>query len=234
LNISSIFLACAPLIVKAPLRYSGLTLCAWQVVALTVADFGWDAKPFRITTWEYDPASGVPTVTLQEEQPSAYTWLYDMASAAPDTPSTTLINPLLLPVPSGVTLTATTEVQQDGTVIAALEADWTVAGHAFVTSYEVRWRLSAGPGTWSTTQVPAPATRALLAPVVVGAAYDVEVRSVGGLVRGGWSGTASSSVGQDTTPPGPPSSPTVTPLSRRKSASPQLSRSSRASLSPTW
>ena len=61
----------SPLILKAPMRYAALRLAVWDTVALTVPEFGWTAKPFRITSWDMSPAEGTINAVFQEEQVAA-------------------------------------------------------------------------------------------------------------------------------------------------------------------
>lgn len=202
----------APLIVKAPLRYASLQLTVWQTVAVTLADFGWSAKPFRITSWTFNPSDATVTATLQEEQVAAYAWVYEDAATVPDVPDTTLISPLNIPAPTGVTLTATTSLQGDGGTAPALAVAWTAAAHAFVTAYEVQWQDGSGP--WSSQQVAAPTTRLVIAPIITGQSYAVRVRALAGMVNSDWSGTASGTGAPDTTAPSPPTAMSVAAVPR--------------------
>jgi len=191
------------LTLRAPLRYEHIQLSVWQTVAVSLADFGWTLKPFRVTAWTFDPSSGVVTVTLQEEQVNSYAWLYDEADNVPEVPDTTLVNPLDIPAVVGVTLTAATDMLPDGTVVPSLLITWQATPHPFVTAYEVQWR-ELPDGDWNSVEVPSDARRYMLAPVKVGIGYDVRVRAIAGLVRGAWSSTSNGQGAADTTPPGPP------------------------------
>jgi hypothetical protein len=191
--------------VKAPLRYASLTICAWDVVALTVPDLGWSAKPFRLTSWEFNPSEGSIVVSMQEEQPSAYTWYYDVASALPDSPTTTLVSPLSLPAPSSLSLTSTATINADGSVVPALLVSWSEATNPFVNADEVQWRAGSGD-SWKSIQVGAGVGHARIAPVIIGTSYDVRVRAVSGLVYGPWTGTGNITASADTIPPGAPTS----------------------------
>jgi hypothetical protein len=193
------------LTLRAPMRYEHLQLTVWQMVAVTMADFGWSAKPFRVVSWSFDPVSGLINITLQEEQANSYAWTYDAAELIPEVPDTTLVSPVDLPEPTSLSLSATTTLQADGTVAPAIVATWAAAPHPFVTSHEVQWRAQPS-GPWSALEVPSGTNRAVLAPVLVGQGYDVRVRAVGGLARSDWSATASINGAPDTTAPGVPSS----------------------------
>ncbi|MBK1656838.1 phage tail protein [Paracraurococcus ruber] len=199
----------APLVVKAPLRYAGLTLKVWDTVALTLPDFGWSAKPFRVVAWSFDPAQGTVNATFQEEQVAAYAWTYDVAAGVPNVPTTTLVDPLTIPAPTGLTIAATTALQGDGGTVPALAVSWTAAAHPFVTAYEVNWRVT-GSTPWATVQVADPSTRFVIAPVLSGVGYDVRVRAIAQLASSPWTGTATATGAPDTTAPGAPTGATVT------------------------
>ena len=191
---------------EAPLRYSGLTFAVWDMVAVTLPDFGWTAKPFRIIAWSFSPSEAAVNVTLREEQPSAYAWLYDDGAFGPDAPDTTLVSPLLIPAPTGLTITPTTQQQPDGSLVPALLVEWTFGGHPFVTGFEVQWRVD-GTTDWNSMQVGEGARRAVIAPVIIGVAYDIRIRALGSLARSAWSSVADGTGAADTTAPDTPGSP---------------------------
>ena len=192
------------LTIRCPVRYAGLRYVVWQMLSVTLPDFGFAAKPFRVVSWTFDPQTGVVNLTLREESAASYAWLYDDPSEYPEAPDTTLIDPLTIPVPQDLVLIATTALNADGAAMPALELTWTASPHAFVTATEVQWRVSAGPGAWSSAEVPAGTTRYIIAPVVVGQLLDVRVRAVAGLVRSAWSATINGLGVVDTTAPGVP------------------------------
>lgn len=194
--------------IRCPVKYAGLRYVVWQTINVTLADFGFTAKPFRIVSWTFDPVAGIVNLTLREESAASYAWLYDDPAAYPDAPDSSLIDPLTIPVPSGVTLTPTTVLNADGAAVPAVEVTWTASAHAFVTAYEVQWRVTSGPGPWNSIEVRG-VTRAIIAPVIIGQGLDVRVRAVAGLVRSAWSSTANGSGAPDTTAPATPTGLTI-------------------------
>jgi hypothetical protein len=195
--------------VKVPLRYASLTLCGWDVVALTVPDLGWTSKPFRIVAWEYDPARGQCSASLQEEQATDFSWTYDAAAAALDTPSTTLTSPLGLPQPNTLVLSSTTQINADGSVLPALQVTWAEAYSAFVNANEVQWRQGSGD-PWHSMQVAVGVGRAIIMPVQMNADYDVQVRAIGGLVYGPFTSIASITIGTHVASPPVPTGASCT------------------------
>jgi hypothetical protein len=209
-----------PVVVKVPLRYEWVSLCCWQVVSLTVPDLGWSNKAFRITAFEIDPTSAAVTATLQEEVAAAYAWLYDKFIPDGDNPENTLISPIDIPAPTGVTVSPSTALQGDGAVVPALLIEWVPSSHAFVTAHEVAWRVSGGgDGDWNTIQVNADTNRALISPVMVGTTYNVRVRAVASLARSQWTAAVDGTGAPDTEAPGLPTLITATGILRGVSLS---------------
>tara|TARA_R110000751_G_scaffold307640_1_gene430335 strand:- start:22919 stop:26527 length:3609 start_codon:yes stop_codon:yes gene_type:complete len=201
----------APLTVRAPLRYAAIQFSVWQTVTVTLADLGWNAKPFRVTSFSFDPSSGGCTVELTEEQVAAYAWLYDQAIAVPDSPNTTLIDPLTIPAPTNLVAASSTAIQPDGSIAPAIDVSWTASNHAFVTAHEVQWRVPAGE--WLSRDVAMPTVRLVLEPVVSGVLYEVQVRGITGLARGPWIATSQTATA-DTTAPGIPTGISMTGVLR--------------------
>lgn len=195
----------AALTIEATVRYSGIAWSVWDVLAVTLPDFGWSAKPFRIVAWSFSPAEGTVSLTLQEEQSSSYSWFYDLADDAPDVPSTTLVSPLSIPAPTGLTITPTTQQQADGSVAPALLVTWTASAHPFVSAYEVQWRPT-GWTDWNSLTVQGGTTRAVIAPVIINWGYDVRVRAVATLARSAWTAVGNGTGAPDTTAPDVPTS----------------------------
>lgn len=136
----------------APMKYGALRLACWQMVSVTHPDFGWDAKPFRVESWRFDPSSGEIVVSFREENAGNYAWTWENRVAEPPFPPTTLVSPLDIPAPTGLTATPSTVMQPDGSLAASLIITWNAAAHPFVTSHEVQWRLPNGE--WSGLEVP--------------------------------------------------------------------------------
>lgn len=176
----------APMTFRAPLKYgSGLRLAAWDVVAVTQPDLGWAAKPFRLTQWNFDPASAAITVEMQEELPSAYAWSWDLAQPTPDVPRTTLANALSRPVPpAGLGFAEGLYATRDGAgVRTQLTLTWAPVPNIFVRDYEVQYR-SVAEAAWRPAP-PSDATSAVIADLAAGT-YLVQVRARTGYASSDW------------------------------------------------
>jgi hypothetical protein len=201
------------LTVRVPVKYAGLRYCVWQTLNVTLADFGWTNKPFRIVAFAFDAESGVINLTLREESANSYAWQFGDAQPLPLAPDTDLVDPLAIPAPIGLTVTASTALQADGSVAPALTATWTGSAFAFLIGHEVQWRV-VGATDWNSAEVPFGTNRFAVAPVLVGTAYQVRVRGVTGIARGDWSGVTTATGAADTTAPDAPTSLSATGITR--------------------
>lgn len=131
------------LTLKAPVRYAGIRYVIWQTLAVTMADFGWTDKPFRIVNLTFDPQSAIFTLTLREESAGSYAWDYDAANGY-TAPNTSLVNPFSIPAPAGLTVSEEIYVTSAGAGVqtrAVLE--WLAPAHPFVVGYDVQIREAA-------------------------------------------------------------------------------------------
>lgn len=223
------------LTVRVPVKYAGLRYCVWQTLNVTLADFGWTNKPFRIVAFTFDADSGIINLTLREESAASYSWQFGDASPLPLAPDTDLVDPLTIPAPSSVLVTPSTALQADGSVAPALVVTWTPSPFAFLVGHEVEWQLAnthriTEGGTARTTEagiarateafalnsteVPVGVNRHIIAPVLVGTNFAVRVRGVTGIARGAWSSTATGIGAPDATAPDAPTNLGATGITR--------------------
>lgn len=198
--------------IQVPLKMTGHQISVWTTIGLTVAALGWTNKPFRVQSWTFDPVSSVITITAQEEASSSYTWVYSDAGPDLSGTDTTLVSPLDIVPPDNLTLTPTTALQGDGGTVPALLVEWDAQANPYVTSTEVQWRVD-GDGAWSSVEVPAPAVKVTLAPLLSGTDYDVRVRVRSGFRVSDWTATETDTAAADTTPPSVPGSVSATGIS---------------------
>jgi len=198
--------------IQVPLKMTGQQITAWSTIGLTVAALGWTNKAFRVQTWAFDPVSSVITITAQEEASSSYTWIY--SDAGPDLSDTdpTLISPLDIIAPAGLVLTPTTALQGDGGTVPALLVEWTAQANPYITSTEVQWRVD-GDSDWSSIEVPSPAVKVVLSPLLSGVDYDVRARVRSNMRVSDWTSTETDTAAADTTAPSVPGSVSATGIS---------------------
>lgn len=149
-----------------------LNLSVGDVCTVTHPTPGWSAKPFQVEeiTINYD---GTCRVALLEYDSSIYT--YDPASEQLAYADTDLPNPFALDAPSAFTITETTYLNSDGSVIPEIKVEWTAPADAFVDFYEFQFKKTTD-SEWVSVTTPEPFYIEDFA--VVGDTYDLRVRSV--------------------------------------------------------
>lgn len=173
------------LTIRVPVQYKGVRFYPWQTLSVTLADFGWDAKTFRVMSWAFSPDSGVIILTLREETPQSYAWTYDDLGAVGTAPDTNLVDPFVIGAPSGLAMTEGLYVTREGTSVRARATlAWVRPGHPFVIGYEAQYR-TAGVGDWRFASVTLGETTATIDDVAPGE-YEWRVRAYSSVARGAW------------------------------------------------
>lgn len=170
--------------IRAAMKYAQLDLSVWQTVAITIADLGWQEKPFRITGWSFSPATGLITLTMQEEQVASYAWSFDEAATVPAFPDTTLIDPFAMPAPAGLGVAEELYVTRDGAGVRTKAVlTWVPPAQPFITGYDVEFKEAADEA-WR----PAPPTAEARGEVLDLAAgtWDFRVRARSSVASGAW------------------------------------------------
>ena len=174
-----------------------------DVVTLTHESMGWVDKEFRVTDLVLLD-TGEVSVGLKEHIAAIYPWVE--AAEGPASAASTLPNPLDIAAPTSLTITETTYVENDGTVIPEVQAAWTAANDKFVESYELQFKLSADSVYQSVITVE---PRFLATNLQVGDTYNIRVRSINGIgIRSAWLAATYTILG-DTTGPATPSGLTI-------------------------
>lgn len=132
------------LTLRVPVKYAGIRYVVWQMLSVTLPDFGFAAKPFRITDLAFDPATGLLTLTLREESAASYAWTWNQAAAPALAPNTALVDPFAIPPPPGFSVTEDLYVTAGGGGVKTRAVlRWQPPPHPFVTGYEWRARPAA-------------------------------------------------------------------------------------------
>ena len=113
-----------------------LQLTVGDVVTVTHPTPGWDEKPFQVEeiVLNYD---GTCALSMLEYDSTIYTW--EEGQVQKTYSDTNLPNPFTVKPPTNLTVTETTVVAQDGTLLPSLRINWTAPTDAFVSRYEVQW-----------------------------------------------------------------------------------------------
>ncbi len=164
--------------------YASLDLTVWQVVALTIPDLGWVAKPFRIMSWSFSPESGLISLIMQEEQAASYAWAWDAAANTPEVADTTLISPFNVPAPKGLAATESLYVTRDGAgVRTAVALDFLPPENPFIREYQVQYAPEGGTDWQSVPGALAPPAQVL---DLTSGTYDFRVRAATATAEGQW------------------------------------------------
>lgn len=188
------------LTIRVPVRFAGMRYGVWQTVAITMEDFGWDAKPFRISEIEFDSASGRFFLTMREEGAGSYGWLYDDAAAIPPASNTSLVDPFAIPTLVGLAATEELYVSRDGTTAKTRAIlRWAEPAFPFVTGYDVQFRR-VGETEWRSAIAQTTAGSAFVDDVARGD-YEWRVRARSTVAVGGWASVTQSVGGLAAMPP---------------------------------
>jgi hypothetical protein len=181
-----------------------------DIIAITLARYGFSAKPFRVLEREFSLAAGV-RLTLREEAAGVYTWGSAEADTEDLAPNTTLPNPFTVAAIGAVTLasgTAHLQRNADGTVVARIRASWPAIADVNVTqggSIEVELLRVSAPtaGTFERVfELRGDAVEVLIPNVEEDRFYQVRVRARNGLrVHSIWTHSANHRVIGKTEPP---------------------------------
>jgi len=172
-------------------------LTVGDVVSITHPTPGWDAKSFQVeeVSLNYDGTVGLSLI----EYDSAI-YAYDPANEEAVYPDSNLPNPFDIEPPTSLTITETTVVAEDGTLLPSLLVSWTAADDAFVTQYEVQWKL-ASASEYSSAFTGT--VQYVIQGVTPGEEYNIRVRSLNEL------GVKSAFVSTDNTPDGDTTAPGI-------------------------
>jgi hypothetical protein len=149
------------LVIRYPAKLHAWRLRVGQRVTVTSSKFGWSAKTFRVTDWEFALDTAV-VLTLQEDAEA----VWDLADAATADPAanTDLASPWAAPALASFTATSTAAMavrSPDGTVIPRAKVTWTLSTGSYIGGgayIDIRWR-QGGTGAWqSMGRLPADST----------------------------------------------------------------------------
>jgi hypothetical protein len=189
------------IVVNISCKPTCLNITAGDVVALTIAQLGWSGKYFRVMEWKLNEDIGVDLV-LKEEDSTAYDWsTSDAIDGAPNT-SLTLIQPQA--APTNLTATNQNLSLPDGTILPGVHVTWTAVSSAYVTGYELQFKLSTDT-VWQsifTSQT----VYDYAGQQEVALVYNIRVRAIFSDKEGPFSSTINHTLSGDTTAPSAPTS----------------------------
>ncbi|MCA0175241.1 MAG: hypothetical protein LCH73_02970 [Proteobacteria bacterium] len=180
------------LVVRAPCKLKAWPFEFNDRVRLTNREYGWSAKVFRVTDWQYGVGAPV-LLTLQED--GAEIWDQADAATAEQLPNTGLPNPWVVAQPQGVTAAsgdAWLQVRSDGSLNVRVVVQWQPIADGYVVTsgrVEVVWRslLHDDVNVWHGTGALGSDTQAPINGAVDGDVLTIGVRLVNSLgAQSGW------------------------------------------------
>lgn len=115
-----------------------------DVISITHPTPGWIAKPFQVTQMQLNE-DGTVSLNLLEYDSTIYTWEEGTEQTA--YPDTNLPNPFTVASVSNITVTETTTLGSDGTVIPTGLIEWDVSYDRLVNQYEIQYKLTSEADT---------------------------------------------------------------------------------------
>lgn len=178
-----------------------------DTVSLTIAEYGWTAKTFQVSSWRLLIGDNGVTISMTLRETSAAAFAWDAEEADIIANNTTLPSMRVGLGVSNLTASGGGRTQGDGTFINSAILSWTAATNSFVVSYDVEWKAVADSAYNATT---ATTNGIEITPLVDGVQYVFRVRAktVSGVV-GSWA-TVLFTGGGDTAAPSAPTSVSAT------------------------
>jgi hypothetical protein len=174
-------------------------LIVGDVVDITLGSTGWVSKLFKVETVALN-SDGSIGLSLREYVPGAYA--YQTIAEDPNYPTSTLPDAFNVVAPTNLQVTESTQIGNDGSLVPALAVNWTASTDAFVSYYEVQWKLTTDSNYNS---INVNSTDYLITGAYVGNDYDIRVRAVNGISsKSSWLGGTSGALVGDTTAPALP------------------------------
>lgn len=175
------------LVIRYPAKLRAWPLQIGDRVTVTSAEYGFSAKTFRVTDWQFGLGTAVQ-LTLQEDAAAVYD-LADAATADP-APNTALPNPWAVAALTNVdAVSGASTVLKSGTqpLVPRILVTWDAVTDAYVVDgsgrIEVRWQRPDSP--WQQADLPGDATQAYITGVDDRDFVLIEVRARNGLGQAG-------------------------------------------------
>lgn len=172
--------------VDFPAKMTAFQVTAYSTVMVTLAKFGWAAKPFRVMSWKMSDDGGIDLV-LNEEAAAVYDWNYGNATVTDPAPDTNLPDPFSVESLGQITLNSGEQhliLSNTGQVISRIFVQWPAVSEASVSQtgrIEVAYKAATSSLWTPLASVQADTTSLYISPVEDGTAYVVRGRVVSGL-----------------------------------------------------
>ena len=184
-----------------------------DIIALTIARYGWTAKEFEVVGWKFkndgDAGDLRVALTLRETSAAAFSWTAEETDITGN--DSTLPDPRAGLDINNLAVTQITEITTDGTHTVFARISWDAVDSAYVDHYEVQWRKTADADYQATVTYENSLDTGLL---IDNTAYTVRVRAVTGVGYRGAFSTVAFTSNADITAPSAPTGLTVSPAYR--------------------
>lgn len=187
-----------------PVNLAGLKFKAGDFITVSNAKMGWDEKPFEVVDYSLQITSEgaiVVNLNLIETAPEVYDWNSSEQIDFFTEGELDLDDGLTVAAPTNVTVTETTSLGSDGSVIPSLLVTWD-ASTSLVNYYVVEWKKSTDTAYQSAQTS---SLQYIISPIEVGADYDVRVKAINYIgVSSNWINVVDQATNGDTTAPDAP------------------------------
>ncbi|MEW6169619.1 MAG: phage tail protein, partial [Pseudomonadota bacterium] len=151
-----------------------------DMVSVTLARYGWSAKPFRVIDRRFSPDAGV-LLTVREEPSGLYDWNFGEAVTLADAANTNLPNPRSVTAPTIVGIASSLQYQRAGSKNSAVRWRMRVqlgtALDQITSAIEIQY--NDGPSGWQPWSNVVPGTVYVdIEPVLEGVTYTVRARAM--------------------------------------------------------
>lgn len=200
-----------------PCKITAIAAAAAETVSVTLPQFGYSARTFRVLGWKLNGEGGGVGVdlTLEEDDANVYSWTATEGIPPLQWSTPEQVDRATVTAPTSLTLASGTAhllLGGDGSIVSRILATWTAAAEPNAVQYEVAWKPTAASDWSDSTFTPASNPRAYLAPVLDGVAYDIRVRTIRATgQRSDWLTGAHTVIGK-TQPPADPTSLAATAI----------------------
>lgn len=158
-----------------------LRVQAWDTVNLTLEDYGWTAKKFRIHSWQMNEDATI-SLELREEADSDWNWDYANDEQIQDpSPDTSFDSPFQHGQVTGVIVESGSSlitIAADGTLVSNMKVSWTPPDYS--EKVTVGWKKS-DETAYHYSSPPSGANSVTFGPVIDGQVYNLEITSYNGI-----------------------------------------------------
>ena len=142
--------------VELPCKWTVMQFGVWDTCNLTLDEFGWSAKKFRVIEWAMGANGDGIDLTLQEEADAVYAWNLGDPTENDPAPDTNFQEPFAIAALQNLIITESLFTARDsGGVKAKVDLSWDANTDGFFLDYEASYRLAdfgespTEPGPWT-------------------------------------------------------------------------------------